>query len=192
MDTEQLDDLKETVLKLAAITAQIDHRNTASAEYIAAAAQALDASARRFEAGANQFSDAVLQRIGERVQAVVASGSAAALDGFNEQLRNSTGRVEWATEALTAQRKLLNRSQRTLVWQGLAALTLGAVLAAGTAGYLVWQAAHLGGDRALTASLRQAVATGALARCNQNQLCARSATADRNGKHVHTRYVIVE
>lgn len=191
MDNEQLDDAKEVVLKLAAIAGQIDQRNRAGTQQIETGVQALGAAARHLQEGAGQFADAVMQRVGEQVQGVVAERSAAALDHFNEQLQTSTGRVQWATAALTAQRKLLSAAQRTLVWKGLLALLIGSVLAAATGGYLLWQARHLGGDPTLAADIRQAVASGALTRCNQDELCARTAVAGRDSQHPRHSYVIV-
>lgn len=188
---EQLNEVKEVVLKLAAIAGQIDQRNRAGTQQIENGVQALSDSAQRLQDGAERFANAVMQRVGEQVQSVVADRSAAALDHFNEQLQTSTGRVQWATEALTEQRKLLTAAQRTLIWKGLLALLVGSVLAAATGGYLLWQARHLGGDPTLAADIRQAVASGALTRCNQDQLCARTATASRDSQHQHNQYVIV-
>lgn len=191
MGNEQLDEVKETVLKLAAIAGQIDQRNRAGTQQIENGVQALSDTARRLQDGAERFANAVMQRVGEQVQSVVADRSAAALDHFNEQLQASTGRVQWATEALTEQRKLLTAAQRTLIWKGLLALLVGSVLAAATGGYLLWQARHLDGDPALAADIRQAVASGALTRCNQNELCARTSAVSRGDKHPHSQYVIV-
>jgi hypothetical protein len=191
MNYELLDDTKELVLKLAAIAGQIDQRNRAGTQQIENGVQSLNDTARRLHDGADQFASAVVQQVGAQVQSVVAERSAAALDRFNEQLRASTGRVQWAAEALAEQRKLLSAAQRTLVFKGLLALLIGSVLAAATGSYLLWQVRHLGGDPALTADIRQAVASGALTRCNQDQLCARTAVANRDSKQPRHQYVIV-
>lgn len=192
MDNEQIDDVKELVLKLAAIAGRIDQRNQADTAQIANGVQTLDLASRRLQGGADQFAGAVMHTVGKQVHDVVAEHSAHALDQFNEQLRTSTSRVQWATEALAEQRKMLHRTQRTLVWQGLLALLIGSVLAAGTGGYLLWQAAHVGGDATLTADIRQAVASGALARCSDGQICARTAVPKHAGKPAHTQYVTIE
>lgn len=192
MDNEQLDDVKELVLKLAAITGRIDQHNSANTQHIASAAQDLGESARRLQTGADQFANAVMQAVGKQVHGVIAEHSAHALDQFNEQLRNGTGRVQWATEALAEQRKMLHRTQRALVWQGLLALLIGSVLAAGAGGYLLWQAGHVGGDAALAAEIRQAIASGALARCNTDHLCARTVTSHSDARHPRNQYVIVQ
>lgn len=192
MDNTQLEDVKELVLKLAAIAGRIDQRNQAGTARIADGVQTLDLASRRLLGGADQFAGAVMQAVGQQVQGVIAEHSAHALDGFNKQLRTSTGRVQWATEALAEQRKTLHRTQRTLVWQGLIALLIGSVLAAGAGGYLFWQARHIGGDAALTADIRQAVASGALARCNDGRLCARTAVPKHTGKPAHAQYVAVQ
>lgn len=192
MDNEQLDDVKKLVLKLAAITGQIDQRNQEGTVQIANSVQTLDLASRRLQGGADQFAGAVMQAVGKQVQNVVAEHSAHALDQFNEQLRTSASRVQRATEALAEQRKTLHQTQRTLVWQGLIALLIGSVLAAGAGGYLFWQARHIGGDAALTADIRQAVASGALARCNDGRLCARTAVPKHAGKPAHAQYVTIE
>lgn len=190
MGNGQLDDVKELVLKLAAIAGQIDQRNRAGVQHIESGVRLLDDAARRLQGGADQFANAVMQSVGKQVQGVVAEHSAAALDHFNEQLRTSTGRVQWATEAMAEQRKLLGATQRALVWKGLIALLIGSVLAAIAAGCLFWQARQIGGDPSLASDIRQAIATGALTRCNGNRLCARTVT--RDGKHTQGEYVVVQ
>lgn len=191
MGDGQLDDVKELVLKLAAIAAHVDQRNRAGVQYIESSGHMLDDAARRLQSGADQFANAVMQSVGRQVRGVVAEHSAAALDRFNEQLRASTGRVQWATEAMAEQRKLLNAAQRILVWKGLTALLIGAVLAAIAAGVLFWQVRSTGGDPSLAADVRQAIATGALARCNGGALCARTAAVPHNGKTTRNEYIVV-
>lgn len=191
MGNEQLDDVKELVLKLAAISGQIDRRNQAGVQHIENGVQTLGHATRRLQGGADQFANAVMQAVGRQVQGVVAEHSAKALDGFNEQLRVSTGHVKWATEAMTEQRKMLSATQRALVWKGLIALLIGSVLAALSGGYLFWEARHLGGDPALATDIRQALRSGALARCNGSELCARTVVARRGSKKAQSEYVIV-
>jgi hypothetical protein len=191
MGDGHVDDVKELVLKLAAIATQIDQRNRAGVQHIESGARLLDDAARRLQGGADQFANAVMQSVGRQVQGVVAERSAAGLDRFNEQLRASTGRVQWATEAMAEQRKLLGAAQRALVWKGLIALLIGSVLAACTAGWLFWQARQLGSDPSLASDVRQAIATGALTRCNGGALCARTVAAPHDGKSARNEYVIV-
>lgn len=188
---ESLDEVKELVVKLAAITSHIDQRNREALQRVERGVASLDGAALRLQGGANEFARAVMQAVGQQVQSVVTQGSAHALDGFNTQLQASTGRVQWATEAMAEQRKLLHATQRALVWKGLIALLLGSVLAASAAGWLFWQARLAGGDAALNADIRQALQTGALTRCNGDELCARTASVPRGGKHAQNTYVIV-
>lgn len=191
MDNAQVDDIKELVLKLAAITGQIDQRNRDSMQRLEDGVQVLDAAVVRLQGGADQFADAVLQAVGRQVQGVVAGHTAKAIDGFNEQLRTSTGRVQWATEALAEQRSLLSVAQRTLVWKGLIALVIGLVLAVLAGGYLFWQARQVGGDPALAADVRHALRSGALVRCNKSEVCARTVVAAHGGKSAQSEYVVV-
>lgn len=187
---ERLDDVKELVLKMAVITGHIDQRNQQSLQRIEGGVHSLDEAARRLHVGADEFANAVMQAVGSQVQAVVAARSAAALDAFNEQLRTSTAHVERASEAMAEQRRLLGTAQRTLVRQGLIALSLGSVLAMAAGGYFVWQA-RLAGDPALAADVHHALRSGALVRCNDHDLCARASVPPRGGKPARNEYVIV-
>lgn len=188
---EHLDDVKELVLKLAAITSHVDQRNQESMQRIEGGVRSLDAATRRLQGGADEFAAAVMQAVGSQVQGVVAGRSAAALDQFNEQLRASSGHVKWATEVMAEQRKLLSAAQRTLVWKGLFALLVGSALAALAAGYVFREARQVGGDPALAADVRHALRSGAIARCNERELCARTTTAGSGGKRAQSEYVIV-
>lgn len=191
MDNAQIDDIKELVLKLAAITGQIDQRNRDSMQRLGEGVQVLATAATRLQGGADQFADNVMRAVGQQVRSVVAQHSTQALDGFNEQLRVGSDRVKWATEAMAEQRRMLTAVQRTLVWKGLIALSIGSVLAVFAAGWLFWQARQAGGDPVLAAGIRQAVRSGALARCDGGGLCARTVAIPKGSKKAQQQYVIV-
>lgn len=191
MDDARVDDIKELVLKLAAITGQIDQRNRESMQRLGDGVQVLDAATRRLQGGADRFAENVMRAVGQQVQGVVSEHSAHALDGFNEQLRVSAGHVKWAAEVMAEQRKTLSAVQRALVWKGLVALLVGSVLAALAAGWLFWQARQAGGDPALAADIRQAIQSGALVRCSGGGLCARTPGVPRGSKKPQHEYVIV-
>lgn len=188
---EHLDDVKELVLKLAAITGHVDQRNQESMQRIEVGVHSLDAATRRLQNGADEFAHAVAQAFGRQVQGMVAERSGAALDSFNEQLRASTARVKLATEAMVEQHTRLRAAQRTVAWKALGALLIGSALAAAAGGYLFWQARQTGGDPALAADVRHALRSGAIARCNEHELCARTTTAPHGGKRAQSEYVIV-
>ena len=95
-----------------------------------------------------------------------------ALGEFRQRLQQSTDSAQSAAHAMNEQWRGLTAARRSLVWNGLIALSVGSSLAAGGAAWMVHQSmqqmaqAHFGQD------ILQATQRGAITRCGDS-LCAR-------------------
>jgi hypothetical protein len=189
MDGSPMDEVKQSLVKLAVIAGQMDARSQAALHRIEASANLLDRSALSWTEGAGDFARQALDAIGAQARDSVATETRRALAPLEAQLRQSTEAARWAATALAEQRALLGRAQRALVWKGLLALLLGSLLAAGGCGYAAWYSAR---TIALGEDITQALHSGALARCEDNRsLCVRVGTRPRHPGG-RAQYVVVQ
>lgn len=188
MDGNQMDEVKQLLLKLAVIAGQLDARNQEALQRIEVSANLLDRSALSWTEGAGDFARQALDAVGARAHACVTSETRRAFAPLEAQLRQSADAARWAATALAEQRTLLDRAQRALIWKGLLALLVGSVLAASACGYAAWRSARtitLGKD------ITQALRSGALARCEDNRsLCVRVGSRPRHAGS-QAEYVVI-
>lgn len=174
MDSDNLDEVKQLLIKLAAIANQIDARNLDALRRIEASAGALDQGMQRFDTGAQHFVNQAVRLVGAQAHDVIAQGAGQAVDQFNTQLQQSAGRAKWAAETMGEQRRLLTQAQRMLVWKGLIALIIGSLLAAGGSSYLAWMSMREIKHAEFGADILRATQSGSLTRCGKNNaLCVR-------------------
>lgn len=169
---DDLDALKQSLIKLATIANQLDVRSAQAVQQVEASTGTLDQGARRLESGAAQFAAQALQLIGDQARQAVAQGATQALDGFNTQLQTGARTAQWAAEGMEEQRKRLDRVQNGLVWKGLIALTVGSLLAAGGSGYIAWKSMREVRRADFGQDILQATQAGVLTRCGES-LCAK-------------------
>ncbi len=192
MESHEIEEVKQLLIKLAVIANQIDARSADALQRIEASAGALDKGVHRLDAGVERFARQIMQAIGEQAHDVIAQGGGRAVDQFNTQLQQSAGNAKWAAEKMAEQRSLLTRAQNTLVWKGLIALTLGSLLAAGGSGYLAWKNTREIRQTEFATDILRATRTGALTRCGaDNALCVRVGSKPKR-VGAQAEYVILE
>jgi hypothetical protein len=74
-------------------------------------------------------SDALLQGVGSQAHAVMTQAAESALEPCTNQLVRSAESAKWAADALQEQRRTLSSTQQSLVYLGLASLSIGCLLA---------------------------------------------------------------
>jgi hypothetical protein len=188
--TEDVESVRQALTRLMAIADRLESRNAQAVQRIDAAAVALDQGVNRLDAGGERFARGALQVIGSSVQQVVAQSAGQAVGELRQRLQQGADSVRAAAHAMDAQRKGLAAARRTLVWNGLVALLLGSLLAAGAATWVVHRSmqdlsqAHFGQD------LLHATQRGAITRCGDS-LCIKVGRKPRRfGKD--GQYVLLE
>jgi hypothetical protein len=189
MDGDDIDDVKQLLVKLAVIAEQLDTRSRGALQRIDASAAMLDRSARRWADGAESFSRKVLETLGAQARDSIAGATRQAIEPLQAQLQRSAEAARWAADALAEQRKLLTQAQRSLVHRGLLALLVGSLVAVAGSGWMAWRNMH---RAALDEELVQAVRSGALMRCPDNSLlCVRIGSHPRRSGS-HGEYLVVQ
>lgn len=169
---DELDALKQSLIKLATIANQLDARSARAVQQIEASTDSLDRGMHRLESGATHLAGEALQMIGQQARQAVTQGTTQALGELDKQLQAGIQAAQRAALDMDEQHKRLARAQGGLVWKALVALTTGSLLAAGGSGYIAWksmreiQRAEFGHD------ILQATQSGVLTRCGR-ALCAK-------------------
>jgi hypothetical protein len=187
---DELDKLKQSLLKLATIANQLDARSAQAVQQIETCREALDQGMHRLESGATRLAGDALRIVREQAAQMVAQGTAQALGELDVHLQAGVQTARRAALDMDDQRKQLARAQGGLVWKALVALTIGSLLAAGGSGYIAWksmrdiQRAEFGQD------ILHATRNGMLTRCGDD-LCAKvGRQATRYGSD--GEYVLLE
>lgn len=175
MDISRTDDveaLRQALTKLMAIADRLEGRNAQTVQRIEAATVALDQGVGRLDGSGERFAQSALQVIASSTQQAVGQGAGQALGEFRQQLQQSVDIARSAARAMDEQQRGLTIARRSLVWNGLIALLVGSLLAAGGAGWMTYRSmqqmarAHFGQD------ILQATQRGAITRCGES-LCAK-------------------
>ncbi len=170
--TDEVDAVRQALIKLMAIADRLETRNVQTVERVEAATAALDQGVVRLDGGGERFASSALQAIGNNAQQAVTQGAAQALAEFRQQLQQSADSARSSANAMDQQSRSLATARRTLVWNGLIALLSGSLLAACGAGWVAHRSmqemaqAHFGQD------ILQATQRGAITRCG-DVLCAK-------------------
>lgn len=171
-DRDELEALKQTLLKTATIANQLDARSAQAVRQVEASTGMLDRGVQRLESGAARFAGEALQLIGEQARQSVGQGVAQALDDFNTQLQAGARAAQWAAQGMEEQRNRLARTQEGLVWKASVALAIGSLLAAGGSGYIAWKSMREVRRAEFGQDILQATRNGMLTRCGE-ALCAK-------------------
>lgn len=175
MDISRTDDVeavRQALTKLLAIADRLEARNMQTVQRIEAATVALDQGVRRLDGGGERFAQSALQVIGNNAQQAVTQGAGQALGKFRQQLQQSADSAQSAAHAMDEQRRGLTVARRTLIWNGLIALLVGSLLAAGGAAWMVRRSMQQMARADFGQDILQATQRGVLTRCD-NTLCAK-------------------
>jgi hypothetical protein len=169
---DELDALKQSLIKLATIANQLDARSARAVEQVEASTDALGQGMHRLESGATRLAGEALQMIGQQARQTITQGTAQALGELDKQLQAGTQAAQRAAVDMDDQRKRLARAQGGLVWKALSALTIGSLLAAGGSSYIAWKSMHEVRRAEFGQDILQATQSGMLTRCG-GALCAK-------------------
>lgn len=167
-----VDAVRQALTKLMAIADRLDARNAQTVERLDAATAALDHGVKRLDEGGERFAKSALQLIGSNAQQIIAQGTGQVFGDFRQQLQQSAHVAKSAADVLDHQCKELTSARRSLAWSGMIALSIGSLLAAGGAAWMIHRSmqevaqAHFGQD------ILQATQRGSITRCGDS-LCAR-------------------
>lgn len=176
MDATDVEEAKQTLVKLMAIADRLDARNLKTAQQLEAALAALDHGAARLGQGADQFTQRALQLIGAGAQQSIVQGTQQAAGQVRHQLEHTAENAQAAAQALEREARLLTGARRSLVWNGLLALLVGSLLAAGGAAWMAQKSMQEVAQAHFAKDILEATRSGALTRCGE-RLCARVGKA---------------
>lgn len=184
---DDLDALKQSLLKLATIANQLDARSAQAVQQIETCRETLELGVHRLESDAARLAGDALRIVREQAAQMVAQGTAQALSELDTHLQAGIHAAQRTALDMDGQRRRLARAQGGLVWKALAALMIGSLLAAGGSAYIAWksmrdlQRAEFGQD------ILHATRNGMLTRCG-DALCAKVGQQARrygsNGEYV--------
>ncbi len=171
-DTTDVEAAKQTLVKLMAIADRLDARNLKTAQQLEAAVTALDHGAARLGQGADTFAQRALQLIGTGAQQSIVQGTQQAAAHLSHQLDHTASNARAAAETMEQEARLLTGVRRSLVWNGLIALLVGSLLAAGGAAWIAQKSMQEVAQAHFAKDILEATRTGAVTRCG-DLLCAR-------------------
>ncbi|MEO8811237.1 MAG: hypothetical protein ABI386_13420 [Rhodanobacter sp.] len=163
---------KQTLVKLMAIADRLDARNLKTAQQLEAAVTALDHGASRLGQGADAFAQRALQLIGTGAQQSIVQGTEQAAAQVRHQLKHTVDSAQAAAQAMEREARLLTGARRSLLWNGLIALLVGALLAAGGAAWIAQKSMQEVAQAHFAKDILEATHTGAITRCGE-RLCVR-------------------
>lgn len=193
MDNPRSDDVEVVSLalvKLLAIADRLEARNLQTMQGIEAASAALDQGVITLDSGGEQFARSALQLIGTSAQQAMADGAGHAIDEFRQKLQQSAVAAQAAVQAMEDQRKGLNAARRTLVWNGLLALLVGSLLAAGGAAWIAKRSMQEIAQAEFGQDVLQATQRGDITRCGKSLCVKVGQKTQRYGKE--REYVLLQ
>jgi hypothetical protein len=169
MDVEEL---KQLVLKLAAIAERLDERSENAVLRIERSADGLGVSAAGLHADSDRFAQQVLQAITEQAGSVLERGVGQAVDRCNMRLRGTTDAAAATARDLDVLRQELQRERRNWVWRGTTALLAGSALAIGASSYWALKSRDEIERSQVEAALLRAYNQADVTLCEGGRLCA--------------------
>ena len=163
---------KQGLVKLMAIADRLDTRSRQTAQQLEASIAALDQGASRLSQGGDAFAQRALQVIGSTAQRTIAQGAEQAVGQLNQQLLQSANSAHGAAQVMEREGKSLTSARRTLMWNGLIALLIGSLLAAGGSAWIAHKSMREIARANFGKDILQATETGAITRCG-DALCVR-------------------
>jgi len=175
MNTPLADDVemvRQSLAKLLAIADRLDARNLQTVQALEAASVAIDRGVSRLDAGGEHFAQSALGVIDHQARQGVTQAATEALASFRQQLQQSADIAHSAARAMDEQRHGLTTARRTLVWNGLLALLLGSLLAAGGAAWVAHRSMQELAQAHFGQNILQATQRGTITRCG-DALCVK-------------------
>lgn len=169
MDAEQI---KTLAIRLAALADVLDERSQQAVQAVSASGERLDQSARALSQNVQWVASEAIRSMGAQAQAAVTQGMQSAFDRCAFELQQAADLATRSAQALQAQHEGMQRSQRGLLWRASLALLVGAVLAAGVSGFLLWKGAQAAQSAEFSESILRATQSGAITQCDE-RLCVR-------------------
>lgn len=173
MDGTDIESLKQVLMQLATVAQQLDRRSELAVQHVDASTTALDRSVRMLGEDAERFVRDAMRIMGDAARLAVAQGAGGALAEFKQRLQSSADTAQRAAQAMEQQRDALAAARHTLVWNGLGALLIGALLATGTAGYVGWKTVQEVEGAQFGQDILRATQNGSLTRCG-GSLCVKA------------------
>jgi len=181
--TDEVEVLRQALTKLMAIADRLEERNAQTVERIEGATAALDRGVSRLDGSGERFAQSALQVIASNTQQAMAQGAGQVLSEFREQLQQSAEIARSAARAMDEQQRGLTVARRSLVWNGLTALLVGSLLAAGGAAWMVHASMQQMAQARFSQDILQATQRGAITRCGE-ALCVKvGSKPQRYGKN---------
>lgn len=163
---------QKLLLQLLDLSDHIQRRDDALLRHLTQAVAHLQDTAERVGAGGQQFASGALDVLRRE-------GGAAVTQGLDHALQNSRAGMEafantgsQAAREVQAAAQALRQQRSVWLWAGPIAMIVGAVLAAGGSGYLVWKNMQEIKRAQFARDILRATETGALTRCGDT-LCAK-------------------
>lgn len=169
MDAEQL---KTLAIRLAALTDALEERSQQAVQSVSASGERLDQTARALGQNVQWQSAEAIRSMGAQAQAAVTQGMQAAFDRCAFELQQAADLATRSAQALQAQHEGVQRAQRGLLWRASLALLVGAALAAGVSGFLLWKSAQAAQSAEFSEAILRATQSGAITQCDE-RLCVR-------------------
>ncbi len=189
-NSEDVAAVRQALTKLMAIADRLEARNVETVRTIDSATAALGQGVTRLSSGGEQFAERALHVIGNSTQQTIAQGASQAVGQLSQQLRQSTESAHSAARVMEAQSRELNIARRSLVWNGLIALIVGSLLAAGGSAWIAYNSKQEVDRANFGKDILQATQRGAITRCG-DVLCAKvGKNSKRYGKNAD--YVLLQ
>lgn len=169
MNEEQL---KTLSIRIAALVDALEDRSQSAVSGIYDSSERLDNTARQLTNNVMRLTQDVTRSVGIETSAAATQGLQQAFRPLLQEMQQVADRSSQAAATLQAQSETLRLVQRGMVWRSGMALLLGAGLAIGVAGFLLWKSHQTLREAQFSESLLRAAQSGAITECD-GQLCAR-------------------
>ncbi|HYP85217.1 hypothetical protein [Variovorax sp.] len=178
---------RRLMLRLMALADKLEQRDMQVIAQLSQQACELKRSAQAVASGGEQFARTALDAMRGEAGNVVQRAMRQAVEQCTHSLTESAAHVSRTAHEVGASTEQLRRQRGLWLWAAPLALIVGALLAAGGSGYLVWKNAAELRRASFGLDILQATRSGALTRCG-DALCARvgakPARYGRNGEYV--------
>ncbi|WP_158883035.1 hypothetical protein [Rhodanobacter sp. L36] len=158
---------------MATVAQELDRRSAQALQHIENAAANLHQSVTRLDSCGERFAKTALGVIGSEAKQTITHGTGQAVGEIQQQLLQAAQTIHSSAQEMEAQRKGLNAARRSMLWNGLGALLIGSMLAAGGTGYFAWKSTQDIAQAKFGSDILQATQSGTLTRCG-DMLCVKT------------------
>ncbi|MBB3175710.1 hypothetical protein [Variovorax sp. Sphag1AA] len=180
-------DIKALAVRLASLTDLLEQRSERAVREVEQSTDELQQTASGLGLHGRQLAQEAVRSIGAQAGSTIQRGLHEAVEQCRAALQDVKQEAVRTTTHLQEHCAAVRRSQRSALWMCAFALSIGAVLAAGVAGYLTWQAKASIRQAEFSAAIVDATRTGTLTQCGE-ALCVRTgknpARYSRNNEYI--------